>query len=213
MFDVKRGTVLPPLPARFRLSPEFRLLVASTWVAPAAYAPAQEERIAAAAEDGIDWAAFLSLLDRHRILALHDVLRQVLGSRLPDPVYAQLKSRKADACRQALLQTAELIRLNKAIRDRGIDVLPLKGTMLSLQLYGDPAMRLTNDIDLLVRPEALDAADRLLQAEGYRRRYPDFELTPKRQKWIRQYHHHFVYSREDCSQLIELHWRLYQWRA
>jgi Uncharacterised nucleotidyltransferase len=189
------------------------LLLAFTWIAPATYAPAQAERIAAACREGIDWDVFLSLVDRHRVLVPYDALRRVLGVQFPARVYEQLKTQKAEACKLALLHTAELVRLNKAFRAQGIEMLPMKGMMLSLQLFGDPAMRSTRDLDLLVRPEKLDDADRILKDEGYRRTYPDFALTPKRQEWVLQQRCHFAYYRDDRRQLIELHWRLLQWRA
>ena len=213
MPEQKPDIALPPLPARLRLIPEFRLLLASTWVVPATQVQAQAERIAAACQGGIDWDVFLSLVDRHRVLVLHDALRRVLGDRLPDRVYEQLKSRKAEACKLALRHAAELLRLNKAFRAQGIEMLPLKGMMLSLQLFGDPAMRSARDLDLLVRPEKLDEADRILRDAGYRLAVPDCELTPKRRKWVRQHSHHFGYYHDDRRQLIELHWRLLLWKT
>jgi hypothetical protein len=243
MPDQKLRTALPPFPARFRLTPEFRLLLASTWIIPEGqpqqkvgrvipnpppksdreigalgitrptpHAQAQAERIAAACREGVDWDVFLSLVGRHRVLAPHDTLRRLLGAQLPDRVYEQLKTQKADACKLALRHTAELVRLNKAFRAQGIEMLPMKGMMLSLQLYGDPAMRSSRDLDLLVRPEKFDDADQILRDEGYRRTYPDFELTPKRKQWVLQHGCHFAYYRDDRRQLIELHWRLLQWR-
>lgn len=213
MPDQIQRTALPPLPARLRLTPEFRLLLASSWIAPATQAAAQAERIAAACRDGVDWDVFLSLANRHRILVPGDVLQRVLGDQFPGRVDEQLKGRKAEACRLALRHTAELVRINQAFRAQGIDVLPMKGMMLSLQLFGDPAMRLARDLDLLVRPEKLADADRVLQAAGYRRTFPDFVMTPKREKWVLQHSHHFAYFHDDRRQLIELHWRLLQWRT
>ena len=213
MPEQKPDIALPPLPARLRLIPEFRLLLASTWVVPATQVQAQAERIAVACQGGIDWDVFLSLVDRHRVLVLHDALRRVLGDRLPDRLYEQLKSRKAEACKLALRHAAELLRLNKAFCAQGIEMLPLKGMMLSLQLFGDSAMRSARDLDLLVRPEKLDEADRILRDAGYRLAVPDCELTPKRQKWILQQSHHFGYYHDDRRQLIELHWRLLLWKT
>jgi hypothetical protein len=84
---------------------------------------------------------------------------------------------------------------------------------LSWQLFGDPAMRSSRDLDLLVRPQFLDDASDILRGEGYRRLFPDFDLTPKRRQWVLRHCSHFVYQKDDRSQLIELHWRLPQWRA
>ena len=213
MPDRRSADSLSPLPSRFRLTPEFRLLLASTWIAPAKHAPAQAERIIATCREGIDWDEFLSLVDRHRVLVPHDEVRRLVGNRLPDRAYEQLKSRSAEACRHALRQAAELVRLHRAFGAHGIQMIPMKGVMLSVQLFGDPAMRSTRDLDLLVRPERLDEADQVLRGEAYRRTDPDFELTPKRTKWILGHSLHFSYYHDQRRQLVELHWRLLLWDA
>jgi len=213
MPDRRSADSLSPLPSRFRLTPEFRLLLASTWIAPAKHAPAQAERIIATCREGIDWDEFLSLVDRHRVLVPHDEVRRLVGNRLPDRAYEQLKSRSAEACRHALRQAAELVRLHRAFSAHGIQMIPMKGVMLSVQLFGDPAKRSTHDLDLLVRPERLDEADQVLRGEGYRRTDPDVELTPKRKKWILEHSHHFSYYHDQRRQLVELHWRLLLWDA
>lgn len=213
MVDQQRETALPPLPARFRLSPEFRLLLASTWIAPTSWVQHQAERIEAACRDGIDWDLFLSLVARHRVLVLHDVLSRVLGSRLPELVHERLKSRKAAMCRLALRQAAELARLRSELGANGIEFIPMKGFMLSIQLYGDPGMRSTRDLDLLLKPEQMEEADRVLRRDGYERKFPDFEPTPKQKDWIHRNQVHFVYHHKQRQQLVELHWRLLQWRT
>ena len=193
MSDRRQDSPLPPLPPRFRLTPEFRLLLASTGLALATQAQAQAARIMAACSEGIDWDEFLSLVDRHRVLVPHDALRQLVGDRLPDHTYEQLKLRKTKAGRQTLRQAAELVRLRRAFDAQGIEMIPMKGVMLSVRLFGDPAMRFTRDIDLLVRTERLDEADQILRDEGYRRTYPGSELTPKRKQWFLAHGQHFIY--------------------
>jgi hypothetical protein len=211
MPDRRRENALPPLPARFRLTPEFRLLLAATWIAPATYAQAQAERVMAACHEGINWDGFLALVDRHRVLVPQGTLRRLVGDRLPDRVYEQLKSRSAEACRQALRQAAELLRLHKAFGARGIEMIPLKGIILSLRLFGDAGTRFSYDLDLLIRPKSLDEADQILRREGYRLIFPDFELTKKRKQWVLAQEWHFRYYHDSHRLLIELHWRLSQW--
>ncbi len=48
----------------------------------------------------------------------------------------------------------------------GVAALPLKGPLLSRDLYGDPGMRSAVDLDLLVRAEQLDLAVRTIGARG-----------------------------------------------
>jgi hypothetical protein len=140
-------------------------------------------------------------------------LSRVLGSRLPGAVCERLKSRKTATCRLALRQAAELARLRSELGAHGIEFIPMKGVMLSIQLYGDPGMRSTRDLDLLVKPESLDKADGVLRRDGYKRKFPDFEPTPKQKDWMHRHQVHCVYYHEQRQQLVELHWRLAQWRT
>jgi Uncharacterised nucleotidyltransferase len=60
--------------------------------------------------------------------------------------------------------TASLVaRLDEA----GIRAVPLKGPFLAEALYGDPGLRFSGDLDLLVDPAQLDEAVDLLMANGY----------------------------------------------
>ncbi|MBQ7365210.1 MAG: nucleotidyltransferase family protein [Clostridia bacterium] len=64
-------------------------------------------------------------------------------------------------------QSYELERITALFETNGIAYLPLKGTLLR-ELYPDPAMRTSCDIDILVHSEDLDKADELLCRElGY----------------------------------------------
>ncbi len=49
----------------------------------------------------------------------------------------------------------------------GVDVMPLKGAILSISYYEDPALRPMSDLDLLVRPEHFTQAAVLLGQLGY----------------------------------------------
>jgi hypothetical protein len=90
--------------------------------------------------------------------------------------------------------------------------MPLKGQLLSLQLYGDPGMRQTNDLDLLVRLQDLERAEGLLIAEGYRLE-PDIPLTPRQRKHVLSIDQHYSYVHETRDITLELHWRIDVWPA
>ncbi len=187
--------------------------MASAWIPPSALQGAQAARIEAAHAEGIDWGVFLALIGRHGLVVSPEPLRGTLGGRLPGQVSEQLAARKAAACRAALRHAAELVRIERAFRAEGIEMLPMKGVLLSQQLYGDPAMRACRDLDLLVQPDRLWEAGEILVTQGYRCIYPDFGMTPRRRQWVLRYGSHFVYHRGDSGQLVELHWHLTQWRA
>lgn len=205
-------SLFPTLPEQTHFTPEFRLLTACSWIAPAGQATAQSERIARLCSDGIDWGAFIALVDRHRVPAIaYAALRQYAGELFPDTAREPLKERSARARREALRHAAELVRLAKKCCERGIDVLTLKGALLSDELYADLGMRQSRDIDLLVRPGNLDQADQFFKAEGYRRTFPAFELTARQKIFLLDTYHHYEYDNPERETQLELHWRLDLW--
>jgi len=76
----------------------------------------------------------------------------------------------------------------------------LKGSALSREHYGDPHSRTSADIDLLVRPGDVPAADTALRESGYRRDN-DRPLS----FWMRRLHH-AVYQRPGSRVPVEIHW-------
>jgi hypothetical protein len=74
----------------------------------------------------------------------------------------------ASAATTNLSQVASLLRTRALLAARGIDTIAFKGPALSVALYDDPAIRQSNDIDVLVKRREALAARRLLQAAGHR---------------------------------------------
>jgi hypothetical protein len=68
--------------------------------------------------------------------------------------------------RVALL-LAELAELLRACCASGIDILPLKGALLTTRYYAEPGLRPMNDLDLLVHPQDETRLIELLQQLGY----------------------------------------------
>ena len=61
----------------------------------------------------------------------------------------------------------ELVRVLKLLDAAGVPVITLKGVVLAESLYGDDALRICADLDLLIHPKDLAVSLRLLRAEGY----------------------------------------------
>lgn len=81
-----------------------------------------------------------------------------------------------------------------------VPVVVLKGSALARDLYGDPHCRTSADVDLLVQPRDVPAADAALCAAGYRRDN-DRPLS----FWMRRLHH-AVYLRPGSRRPVEIHW-------
>lgn len=200
------------IPEIFQLSPEFRLLVACSWVAPPMLEQDQSEKIASLCRGGIDWDVFVSLVRRHGVSALaHSMLCRNAGNWVPEIKKELLKTQHLQMSVKSLQQLAELIRINTLFSAQGIQMIPLKGVLLSHLLYGNSAMRDSLDIDILVKPEDVDRSDILLKSEGYQCEYPGVELTQQQKTHLQHHIHHYEYKHVEYGFNLELHCRSFLW--
>lgn len=144
------------------LSPEARFIceVAAT-----------PDAVEIAAPAGLDWAALVDVLCRHR-LELSVGRRIVNMTGAPETARLRLRRRMETSTRRGMAQAAAVVRAAAALEQAGVDALALKGCALSQQLHGDPFRRSSVDIDLLVRPQQRDAALAALRDLGYRASCP-----------------------------------------
>jgi len=88
-------------------------------------------------------------------------------------------------------------------KNLGIRALLLKGPALSRSAYPDPAMRIYNDIDLLVHPGDMEKAGKALKDLGYEKEEGTFAFG------LRRFHceEEFAHTRRKDYLKIELHWQ------
>lgn len=99
----------------------------------------------------------------------------------------QLTTQHQRFLHQNLKLTTETIKLIKQFQQADIRVIPLKGTLLSQQLYGSFIHRDSSDIDLLVEPGAYDAATTILERLNYHREEYGQSWTPtQKQLYVQQ---------------------------
>ncbi len=189
-------------------SPAFRLAIATSWLAPDSWRQNQERAIREAIAAGPDWTEVLSLVVRHQTPALSwAALNRVPEIAVPELAKRELR-KLSDACRiqgtqDSLLLVDVLKRLNRA----GIPVMPLKGPVLSFELYGDVGLRQSTDLDLQVPREDLHRAIACLESTGWQPGYGFRAMSPRqRESFLRNgYEVQLRHSRTGCW--LELHWR------
>jgi hypothetical protein len=99
---------------------------------------------------------------------------------------------------------ASLLRVRGWLATEGIDTLAFKGPALSVTLYGDPALRQSTDIDLLVRRREALAARRVLQSSGLR---SWLDLTQTQEDRFLRYSNEYGLQGE-AGDIVELSWAL-----
>ncbi len=89
-----------------------------------------------------------------------------------------------------------------ALGDTAIQSAVLKGPVLSERLYDDPSVRISTDLDVLVRPADLDRAVDALRRQGYQ---APGGVT---ERYYRRHHHH-VGLESAQGPRVELHFRAF----
>lgn len=188
-------------------SPAFQLMLATSWLAPESWREHQCGAIRSALHLPLDWEEYLALIERHGIPALSwEALKRVSTANLPPKVRQELQRRNA-ACRmQATRLTSLLVQVLKDFNQAGIPVIPLKGPLLSLELYSDLGVRHSQDVDIMVALWDLPAAQARIEKMGWRvHLQPTF--SPRHSEVFLQINHHMVYWHPLHRCILELHWR------
>jgi len=183
-----------PLPAAALAgaTPERRLLVAC--LAPSPVDPAD---LAPLTTEPLDWAVFLALARRNRVMPTVDTTLRPLAKAgaLPDWFVGELRKDKARNLANGQLLALGVVRVSQLLADAGVRALVFKGPVLALGLYGSVGARQFNDLDLLVDPTDARPVRDTLVAAGFELR-EDFEWTQS-------------YSEPDSRLHLDLHQRLF----
>jgi hypothetical protein len=150
---------------------------------------------------GVEWDALLALAEANRMLPL---AHRALAGRadVPETVRSRLRIVFAENGRQALALAAELRRLVAALQGAGVRALAYKGPALAMRAYGHLALRTYSDLDLLVAPDDVPAAARVLSAAGYQSAH---RLTPAQDAAFRRTDGDYPYHHPRTAVLVELH--------
>jgi hypothetical protein len=146
-----------------------------------------------------DWPQVIQLALRHRVYP------RVWANRsdtFPPEQAAPMRAVVAENALAALRNVARTLEAVQLLRAAGLESLVLKGPLLAHDLYGDVALRVAGDIDLLVRETEFGRAAETLAAAGYR--HPT-GITPGALTRLRKREHDLAFFHPEDDTLIELH--------
>ncbi|MFL6299148.1 MAG: nucleotidyltransferase family protein [Terriglobales bacterium] len=185
-----------PLMAAQANRPELQLLLACARLSP------DFARVQDCASGNLDWRKVVGAAEYHGLTPL--LLKNLLAAdaRLPEQQMKQLEQNNARTVRQNLLLTSELLRAVSSLSEAGVEAVPLKGPALATRIYGDIGLRPFSDIDLLIRPEQIAAAEAVALKLGYE---PEISIpAAHRDRWLKQ-QCELTFRRAGVSRL-EFHW-------
>lgn len=143
-----------------------------------------------------DWNEVLTVAERHGVAVL-------LANAVPNDVLRASARRSTERAFQLARQLRVLV---DALTAAGIEVLPIKGPVLAVSAYGDPARRgVSGDLDLVVRSRDFERALACLRAIGYARHEGATDEEHEHEQWESEAH---LFPPTLPGTMVELHTQL-----
>jgi hypothetical protein len=155
----------------------------------------------------IDWDLLLALAAHHSLepLLFHHLL--ALGPQaVPARVTESLRGNAKIIAGRNLLLASRLKEISAHLRAREIEHIAYRGPLLAETYYGNCALRVYRDLDILVRPETVEAARDALAEIGF---HDKTGLRPSQQAASFQFGFEHPFTAPGGVDL-DLHWRLMQ---
>jgi hypothetical protein len=163
----------------------------------------QFDRAFALLDDGLDFPTLLDLAAQHGVRPLLiGALAQLEWRNVPDDARAGLDAFRHRHLLRCLAVAAELCGIAETFDRDGISFATFKGVALAAALYGDPAAREYNDIDIIVPPDRVHDAERALAGRGYRSDQGDEAFR----RAFLSYQGQYALKRADGDFAVDLHW-------
>ncbi|HEY1424870.1 MAG TPA: nucleotidyltransferase family protein [Candidatus Acidoferrum sp.] len=162
--------------------------------------PRDTQKIASLLSAVRDFDSLFRLADEHSVVAhLATALATVPDAPIPATLLSALRDRHRLQSLFTLTMAAELFRIRDRLDQSGIEFVVVKGPVLSLRAYGDPAARRYVDLDLLIRhDDNLRAAEALVRA-GYVSQIPIEAIRAGKIPG------EYLFRRPDTNIIFELH--------
>lgn len=164
----------------------------------------QAARVRRRLREPLDWKRLLTLAHRHKLEPLlYRQLKSISADAVPPNHLEHLRQRFHQNGARNLFLMTELRDILKLFKEHGIEVIPYKGPVLALAAYGNPALRVFSDLDLLVHPRDARRAADLLISRGYA---PEYNLNDERQAAYVHRKCELLFEQSESKLFVEIHW-------
>ena len=170
------------------------------------------DKLVQLAAEGLNEDGLLTICRDHGILLIvNESLKEVAQQIFSVKGLESWRSAVAANTLHSLEMHRELQQLISLFDEADLPAMPFKGPTLSERLYGDPLLRMSADLDLLVPREHVASMVDLLIKVGYLAEFDRGDL----ERWLKpnaRYFHCGLVS-ENRKWLVEIHWSLFAgWR-
>jgi len=141
---------------------------------------------------GVNWEKLISAARRHEVTPLlyHNLCKFNLQKDIPPDTWRLIETSYYYNMRRNLLIWKELASVIKTLDNAGIPVIVLKGGILMEKFYGNLALRIINDIDILIEDIHINTTKDILLRLGYKEC-----VRTRSSKYYENYQTEFVFQR------------------
>jgi len=162
------------------------------------------DQVRALLHSKIDWPYLLRMAAAHGVTPLlyfhlHNTFPDLVPASILDQLHRQFLGNAA----HNILLTEELLKLLRLFEKNAIPAIPFKGPILAASVYGDLALRMFFDLDILVHREDIQKAKALLLSQGYRL---NISLHPEQEIVFLQSDLEGWFVRNDGRVMVEIQW-------
>ena len=167
----------------------------------------QGARIRTCLGEVADWPFLLRTARYHGVTPLlYWHVSRLAPEALPPELIDWLRAQFHANASRNLMMAEELLNVLGLFGQHGIRAIPFKGPVLAATAYGNLALRMFRDLDVIIRRDDFPQAADLLVSRGYRRGYGTTARARRAARPRGRYHRAFLRDRPPVK--IELHWSL-----
>ncbi len=185
------------------IRPEFELILCASRVRDD---PDTQIRLRELLRRELDWDFLLRAAETHGILfLLHNRLERCCPGWEPQVARERLRRLYEQNARRNLLLTAELLGLLRLFENNDVPAIPYKGPALAAFVYGDLALRRTDDLDIIVRRRDVWKAHELLTGAGFT---PQVAVAQEQIPILFKSECDLCFVHKRTGLVVEIHWAL-----
>jgi hypothetical protein len=154
--------------------------------------------------NNINWDKFIKLSLKHRLYPFY----KYSDISIPESVINELRLKHQQNTMRILPMVSELIRINKVFQEYDIEVIWMKGPVLSQKLYNNVNTRIYNDLDVLIDIENFQKVQEIMLCLGYELTNLPSELNFFQKKILFHFRNQIDFFNKNNNTTVEIHWRL-----
>lgn len=153
-----------------------------------------------------NWEELINLSFAHGVFPFLYKTLKLYTNLIPQEINKTLRLQYMNIVKKNMLMTSELIKIMALLEENKIQVLSLKGPVLSKMAYGDVLSRQYADLDIIVNEEQLYEAVTLLVKNNYT--HTNAISLLKNRHYLRVDNDFSFFTKSSVH--IELHWKLFR---